>query len=318
MSSQIPEASKRVTDILARNQVEAGFGALSAINLLPSQPFHWVGFSVLRQYPVLWLFLLPFMAVTGWIALDIHLYFFDKAGYSSLFKSLLELADRLMPLENKLILGLIAAIPVFFIGNVLLAIVCGIMTHQRPDWRWLLVGFFGAIPLRFIAGRFMPNWKFWGGEARGVMGVDARILQFSTIYAVVCRKSRDEIEELWVRAIGKHVNEIADSLYSYVYIAPNLVFISWFLFIYAATERLISVPNSFANPIFVIVPFFVWLGMTRFLLGVAIFTWLSDPEFKASQGNRWIRLAGMLSLMAVITSGLFWLAHQNNAMLIWT
>lgn len=303
----------QIKRILDNNGLQAGFGGTAAMWFLPSQPFHWLGLGVMKKHPLLWLLAIPFVAFAGWITYDLAFCMLDDGEILvsetrvMLLVPLLRLVTEFVPIKNKMLVGLIAALPFFAVGNILLACACGLITGNRPTWRWVLAGGLGIIPLRFMAGRFMPKWAFWGGQVGGLMGVNARILQFSVIYGLVCRKSRKEIEKLWIAVLDTRLREVFDSLYSHFYIAHTLVYgviIFGVVVIYPLQDVLprVSLGGFWdalpqIDPLLLVVIYFCWGAFTRFLLGVVFFTLLTTPDYTVTANSRWVRLIGMLGVV---------------------
>jgi hypothetical protein len=137
-------------------------------------------------------------------------------------------------------------------------------------------------------------------------------LQFSVIYGLVCRKSRKEMEKLWIAVLDSRLREVFDSLYSHFYIAHTLVYgviLFGVLVIYPLQDVLPTSSLGWTddwlptiNPFSLIVIYFCWGAFTRFLLGVVIFTLLTNPLYTVAAGSRWARLGGMFSVVLALAA----------------
>lgn len=304
--------AEKVAAILERNQLKPGFGAMDAMMFVPSQPYHWIGLAVLRRHPSLWLLLTAFAVFAGWVAYEILEFVLWNGGRLLVAESRLVLLPkmlafaRMLPALHPLIIGLIAAIPMFVLGNVLLSVACGVIARQRPSWRWLWVAPLGMVPLRFIADYFMPRWAFWAGEWRGRISIEARMLQFSVIYGVVCRMSKVEVETRWVEVFDTRLKDIFDSLYSYAYVVPLVaigVFFSlkgFFTYVPYEVSRPVDVVLESINFVPLISAFVIWLAVNRFLLAITVFALLREPAFPAMIGGRWWRFSKMVGIVVML------------------
>lgn len=303
MSANSPIAlDARMIAILKQHRVAPDFGALEAIGMMRSQPYHWIGLAILNARPGLWLGAVAYMVFAGWITHDLMAYSGMGGGEHWWLLAPGLQAVSWLPIKNALALGLLASVPYFVLGNYLLVLACGGIAGRTPGGKSVLAGLLGAVPLRFFAGYYMPSWKFWGGEWRGVMSINARILQFSAIYAWVHDASREEVEEKWVDALQSRFREVVDSYYSYVYIAPLVICAVLAAVVYLVAPLMGGSGWLDFQGVFIF--YGVWVGLTRYLLGVMTFALLHDPNFEAQEGNRWLRLVGMASLCLAITAAI--------------
>lgn len=321
MQKDIREAT--VEALLAREGLSRGFGALDAVWLVRSQPFHWLGLAVLRSSLVIVCLVAVMMVGGSWLAADLWQFVLDPARVPTSLRPVLGTVETTgwgpLPIAA---MGMVGVLPWLMAGNLALAMCCVVALQRQPSVMWWKAVILGLVPLRLVASRWMPAWQFWGGTRRGVMGINARILQASALWVWVDGRSREEVERRWERLIVFRLREVADSLYSYVYvrdvaflaIAAGVLFV-----IYAGGEYLegsaVAGWVDWLNPVVVVMGFAGWTVLNRCTLMLTLVTLLDDPSFDTEAGNHWIRLGGMLVAVVLSTGTTFVLRNLAEAIL---
>jgi hypothetical protein len=239
----------------------------------------------------------------GLIALVAHdFYSFTNQDFDSmLIMSALNISavDAAKIVKGGILLGLLPAVPVFFLVNVGWVLLAEKLIYPaRPFWklyslrspRTLLAGLMGMVPLRLVAfvrrGLILPDWVIVNShEPRAALQGAARLGQFYTAARIAMLNSRSEDDRepdvAFAEAIANRGEEIWDGLGSYVWVPIIVVVIFGALILlelfFLPALKIITEPFLTMRLVFLLVAF---LAFAKAGLGALIFDAMRKPRIK--------------------------------------
>lgn len=322
MLSSTPNRQQAVRAILERACIPIGISGWAASCLVPGQPFHRLALWGLRQAPMAAVVILLQMVLVGLLTADCLLLLHaawdrlpESANQTHLLGPVAQGAMGWVRSLGDLPHGRLTPIGVVVFGlpvwlallNLSWVLVCrwvgGVGDSFSLGQRWWWTAGLGLVPLRLLSASFLRPWAFWREDVRRIRAVEARIVQFSAIYAWANGLGRDEVEARWVVALDHQVREIADSFFSFLYV-PGWISLGGSIMLGMA----LYLQMGWLFPVrleWIAVAWMVYLALNRGLLGVATFCWLSSPAMadEVPEGQWSVRAVGMVLCCMVVTAG---------------
>lgn len=314
--SEMSERSGRLSAILAREAIPVGISGFAASCLVPGQPHHRDGLSVMRRYPLLFVLVACQAVLVGLLVSDLLVLAVRAWGApgSDGLTLLGGMSQGWRGVLNRfcsgcwhveLLSAVLALPPWLMLLNLTWAWMCWIVVRQSVSARWWLSALLGLVPLRLLCSRFFAGWAFWREDGRRVRAAEARTLQFSAVFAWVNGLSRQEMEDRWLDVLDQRLRDVADSYFSYLYV-PGWISLG----IVGLVGGALYFQVGWLFPVrleYAVVCWMVYLTINRALLGLATFHWLNSPAAEDAEIGEWpVRAAGLLLASAVLTTGVMW------------
>ena len=302
-----------------------------AVSLVSGEPHHRTGLWVLRRYPLLAGVLCAQLLLVGLLAYEISLFTFNLGTLGAIPVAetrVILLGGIMRALQDHfaffwhfpLASVIVAVIPYALLFGFSWALMCGIICHRKPSWRWWAAVWLSLVPLRFTSSKWFAGWTFWKGNTRILAAGEARVVQFSRIFTVVNGTAGHDIEDRWMRVLDARLKEVVDAYFSFMYI-PYFIFTGCLIpfcgYLVLLDRRIIAtapvkdvaqfeivsgVLNNL-NPVsLLIIACVTFATLSRVLLGLSTFFWLAHPERIESppNGSGALRFFGFVSLVATI------------------
>lgn len=310
------ERSERLSGILAREAVPMGISGFAASCLVPGQPHHRDGLLVIRRFPLLSILvacqaLLVGLLMSDLLTVALRTWGVPGSDRPTLLVEVAQWWSGEFPSGKHVELLSIACslLPWLMLLNLSWALVCAIVVRRPVTLRGCCAALLGLVPLRLFCSRFFADWAFWREGRRRIRAAEARVLQFSAVFAWATGLSRQEMEDRWLDVLDQRLKAVADSYFSYLYV-PGWISLGiaglMSCGLYFQVGWLFPVRLEYA-----VVCWMVYLTINRALLGVATFHWLDSPAAPAADVGEWpIRAAGLLLASTTLTSIVFWISFR--------